>query len=1382
MATVEQQIAVRIRAIVSGLSQVQALSASVKDLSRIRSTGLNRTATDAGLLARNANLAVRSVAPLFATVKDLSGAFATGQLNIKNFASELGNAARKIKPITDAARLLGPATGSIATQVGSGGGIALPAKNPNLITLKPLIADTAKVNEGITATVRNVARLTTGTKEAKDAIAQLADQWIKGDTITRKGIEGLLKSFDTVRVARFNALIGAQSSTTPTSPGKAAKDTATEVRKAAASTRTLTQQFNSATSSVFRLRAAVALVAAAIAALAAAGGIYLLARGIGEVIQEGIRFNQVLEDARIGLAAIISNNFDIRDAQGQLLSGVDAYQAGLALAEQQMQKIRKATIETAFEFEDLLAALVAASSAVAGTNTDLDKTVDLVVKASRAASAIGLGPKEFATQIRQVLTGATRVQTRLAQALFPGQNATQINEQIKSFRQAGTLVQELENRLQAFQFIANDIVNTFTALANNVGDAFKTFAGAATLELFERVKDTLRFILSQVVDLSGEGVKLSPTFQKLANIFNIIAGQLGSKLLGVVRDIFGWLERWVGSMSASEGTLRGIADAVFEIGRQIVGWVSDLLSFLTVSDSVNITAGNILTAFRFIAVYIATIRDLTRIWHGLFQMIASGPLLVVTGAFELIVSLIERAVGSTNRLSSAIGQVRQNLQAIYTGGASKIVSGARGDSRNDATNTLLFTRGVSAGADLGSGEFSSSPRAVGSSGESAGSKARREALRSRKQLLDALGKLQEAAARRDLDLVKDTNDSLRQINQQLYDDNLKAVQDFQFEKFRLDRADIEAEKKFLAEKKRIAQGSLQREVGNVFGADSVSVDRLNDLTKLAAGDVSKLSKQQSEAVKLIIDFKREELEIDTEIQQLGIKELQLNRENNAEIARGLRTRKQMLGDIEAELADSIGQGGVSSTNALGKRISDEFGRVLLDTNAITPEIEVLAEQIREMGTIDLDLLTGAMNFLGIEVKSLSPETQKLIQLFKRLQASAKFEGLTSEIDNGFGRLSRVTEQVEADFGSGKTGLEDALDRIRSAKGDEIPAITSGIQRLRELMKPVIGQSLFSEEERAAVEAYLRAVEAATQGVVEFGLASENSRRGQDTADAKLDEIAIKRRAGTINQIEAEDQMIAAKQRLIEVLEIELALLQAAATLTPEQTQRAIELTNQIGQLRNEQNASMLDFKEGVEGSIAGAFQSFFDSVLSGNQSILDSFRQVVSQMLIEIGKLIFQAFVLKQVMSLVQGFIGGIGGSSGGSGGGGGFSPSGPFGMGANFAEGGYTGDGPTMAPAGIVHRGEYVVPKSIVSRPGMLGYLHQLKSGAFLPKLRGYASGGLVGDASSSGGAARGGGNVRIVNVLDKSIFSDFLNSSEGEQIITNLMSKNSQMLTRMG
>jgi phage-related minor tail protein len=232
---------------------------------------------------------------------------------------------------------------------------------------------------------------------------------------------------------------------------------------------------------------------------------------------------------------------------------------------------------------------------------------------------------------------------------------------------------------------------------------------------------------------------------------------------------------------------------------------------------------------------------------------------------------------------------------------------------------------------------------------------------------------------------------------------------------------------------------------------------------------------------------------------------------------------------------------------------------------------------------------------------------------------------------------------------------------------------------------------------------------------------------------------------------------------------------------PKTLQQIAEITNRISTLRNETNSQILDLKEGIENSIGGAIEGFFDAVLAGNESILTSFRRVVAQMLIEIGKLIFQAFVLKAVMSLVQNALGGLfgGGAAGAAGGGAGAVA--PF---EPFAEGGYTGDGPASAPAGIVHRGEYVTPAHVVRRPGVLSYLENMRSGAFLPKLRGYATGGLVGGSSGrsgGGGGAVGGMKQRIINIVDKALVSDYLNSAEGEEIILNIIGKNPGVVQRL-
>lgn len=66
------------------------------------------------------------------------------------------------------------------------------------------------------------------------------------------------------------------------------------------------------------------------------------------------------------------------------------------------------------------------------------------------------------------------------------------------------------------------------------------------------------------------------------------------------------------------------------------------------------------------------------------------------------------------------------------------------------------------------------------------------------------------------------------------------------------------------------------------------------------------------------------------------------------------------------------------------------------------------------------------------------------------------------------------------------------------------------------------------------------------------------------------------------------------------------------------------------------------------------------------------------------------------------------------------------------FDDGGYTGSGGKHEPAGIVHGGEVVIRKEVVDRPGMKDYLVSLNK-------RGYADGGYVGLAASSGSTPGG-------------------------------------------
>ncbi|MCB5409161.1 hypothetical protein [Pseudogemmobacter faecipullorum] len=125
---------------------------------------------------------------------------------------------------------------------------------------------------------------------------------------------------------------------------------------------------------------------------------------------------------------------------------------------------------------------------------------------------------------------------------------------------------------------------------------------------------------------------------------------------------------------------------------------------------------------------------------------------------------------------------------------------------------------------------------------------------------------------------------------------------------------------------------------------------------------------------------------------------------------------------------------------------------------------------------------------------------------------------------------------------------------------------------------------------------------------------------------------------------------------------------------------------------------------------ADALSDVFTSVLTGAASA----EEALAGLLMEIAK----AQMNKLFVNMFSGGAGGgIGEFVGGL---------------LGFAEGGYTGAGGKYEPAGVVHKGEYVFSKETVQRLGAanLDRLHQSAR-------RGYASGGLVGDAGKIAQAA---------------------------------------------
>ena len=150
----------------------------------------------------------------------------------------------------------------------------------------------------------------------------------------------------------------------------------------------------------------------------------------------------------------------------------------------------------------------------------------------------------------------------------------------------------------------------------------------------------------------------------------------------------------------------------------------------------------------------------------------------------------------------------------------------------------------------------------------------------------------------------------------------------------------------------------------------------------------------------------------------------------------------------------------------------------------------------------------------------------------------------------------------------------------------------------------------------------------------------------------------------------------------------------------------------------------------VETLFSNAFRSMEDGLIQFATSGQMNFNQFANAIIADIMRI----YVRMAITGLISSFIApmfsttpGVSSNPAYQG------PARPGTPGVGYADGGYTGDGGKYQPAGIVHAGEFVMNKEATSRIGV-GNLYRM--------MRGYASGGYVGDAPMAGA---GGGNVNI-------------------------------------
>jgi uncharacterized small protein (DUF1192 family) len=993
------------------------------------------------------------------------------------------------------------------------------------------------------------------------------------------------------------------------------------------------------------------------------------ALGLSAFVAEGIRFNAVIESSKIGIASLVANTYNVKDAAGQLLGPAQAFNASLEEADGLERKLQKSAIETKYEFEDILTFFNSAVVAGAGLNASLDQLATLANDIALVAGAINLPVEKVNTGIKQILTGYTTVRNDLAKAIFPGQTTKQINEQLKTWREQGTLIDQVEKRLQVFRLSGDAVSKSFEALASNVADAFKVFAADSTGALFDKTKQAIGFIIGQIVDLSGESVKLQPTFQKIATIINEIGTFIGNVLLGYLTEGTSDLKSWVDYLYENRDGIESIVASLYTIVEQTGLIAANLLGIVGDVTSAGAQSASWVTVLQYVALTFGLIRDVLNVIVGFIETAIGGLLMVLNplgyiyDGLNRILDLTDQWFGRVTAVSGALRTVASWIGVIGNA-QDKFGTGLFENGYNRASSGLNF-QGLYGAQDtlntpftLPSSNRSSSPRSFtpkppsASGADGAAKRARDERVRDARKLFDEIEKYQIANARRDTELNKEANEQVLALWQRRYDQGLESAQDFYNKKQELDLNDLDRQKANLEKEKRFAKQALGRDLGAITGKFQLTPDELQaTIDKLSSLDPDALATADNTTIKQATEYVKyldQTANITQKLTEIEIKRKGVLVGTTNSLADNTRAVKQHTVDLASELADAFNQDGVSDQNNLLKRLSDDFPKILTEFGKGVPGIKEAAEQIRNLGTADLTQVQQVFADLGISFDTLPDQAQKFLAIIERLTFLAKQKegiGKFTKIQNAF---EFDTESASRSFANGDASFGDAFSAIRQGAAGAIKELQPLVDEMQaRIDAAAVGIGTATAEDVQQLEKLKRYLDDLKAGRPALALIDAQSNQDATVYSQKLDQIDAQREAGLIRENTADALRRQATTERIAALNEEISRLQALGDKSLETQNKIQAAKNEIAQLANQNNQQLIQFAQGVNGLAGDAISGFINDLIDGTESIGNAFRKLLSSLLTGIAKAIAQAIMLKYVLGPL-GLTGGHQAASGG--------------------------------------------------------------------------------------------------------------------------------------
>lgn len=383
----------------------------------------------------------------------------------------------------------------------------------------------------------------------------------------------------------------------------------------------------------------------------------------------------------------------------------------------------------------------------------------------------------------------------------------------------------------------------------------------------------------------------------------------------------------------------------------------------------------------------------------------------------------------------------------------------------------------------------------------------------------------------------------------------------------------------------------------------------------------------------------------------------------------------------------------------------------------------------------------------------------------RIQALTKVEELQTKIREIQIDSSTKVQTLDAEeFKKREENQNSILEfnkLIDKSQGNALEAVKQEIAVEQQKMQIILAQSGATQ---ADIDKQLAAYAEKRTAEVAFSEQQKDSANAIKILDDQKAAIQDKVANGKLFQVQADQQILDLTRQQLPQLQQIADQLKANAT-TDEQRVQADDAQKKVDQLRTETNIAgqqIATVKQGVQSSLTGGLNQFFDTMVQGTHNVGQAFRGLASDVLTSIAKMIAQMYIQILVTKLLKAASGGF--ANGGLVGGGG------TGGGGGFAEGGLIrgpgGPKSDSIPA-RVSPGEYIVKADAVSSFGVHN-LEAINRGLKVPSLERlslpkFADGGLVGNASGGGGDS----NINLGIGLEEGLILKHLSSKAAGNIV---------------